>query len=84
MASDSASLVKAPSKAWYLLPIFLGGIGGLIMFFVLKDKNRRLAEKGLLLGIIMYIVVFILLIITCSPSATKYNFEGPPPGPPIY
>ena len=47
---------KTPSKAWYLLPIFFGLIGGLIMFFVLKDEDRRMAKKGAVVGIILTVV----------------------------
>src|SRR5687768_15225961 len=43
---------KRASAAWYLLPIFLWFIGGLIMFFVLKDEDRGRAKGGLKLGII--------------------------------
>jgi hypothetical protein len=52
--------VKGPSKAWYLLPIFLGIIGGLIMFFVIKDEDRNMAKKGLILGIILTAVGVVL------------------------
>lgn len=47
---------KTPSKAWYLLPIFFGVIGGLIMFFVLKDEDGRMAKKGAVVGIILTVV----------------------------
>ena len=47
---------KSPSKAWYLLPIFFTIIGGLIMYLVLKDDDRRMAKKGLYLGIILTVV----------------------------
>jgi hypothetical protein len=52
--------VKGPSKAWYLLPTFLSIIGGLIMFFVIKDEDRNIAKKGLILGIILTAVGVVL------------------------
>ena len=39
-----------PGRAWYLLPVFLFLMGGLIMFFVLRDRDRYMARNGLLLG----------------------------------
>ncbi len=61
MTHDSTSLyVKSPSKAWYLLPIFFGLIGGLIMFAVLRNEDRGMAKKGLLLGIIVMAIVFMI------------------------
>lgn len=53
MTSDVQAGSKHPSKAWYLLPIFLGIIGGLIMFFVLKDEDRKMAKKGLILSLVL-------------------------------
>jgi hypothetical protein len=35
-------------------------IGGLIMFFVTKDEDRNMAKKGLILGIILTAVGFVL------------------------
>ena len=51
--SPSGTITKRPSSAWYLLPIFFGIIGGLIMFFVIKDEDRKMAKKGFIIGIIL-------------------------------
>ena len=40
------------SKAWYLLPIFLGIIGGIIGFFVLRRDSPKMARNCLIIGII--------------------------------
>ena len=40
------------SKAWYLLPIFLGIIGGIIGFFVLRNDAPKMARNCLIIGII--------------------------------
>jgi heme A synthase len=55
---------KTPSKAWYLLPIFFGLVGGLIMFFVLKDEDRRMAKKGAVVGAILTAVYVGVGIVT--------------------
>ncbi|MFB5618340.1 MAG: hypothetical protein ACE5RE_01955 [Candidatus Nitrosomaritimum aestuariumsis] len=39
-------------KAWYLLPIFLGIIGGIIGFFVLRRDSPKMARNCLIIGII--------------------------------
>ena len=64
---------KSNSKAWYLAPIFLGIIGGLIMYLVLKDENPKMAKKGLILSlvivgleIISYIMIFVVAIAASS------------------
>ncbi len=40
-----------PSKAWYLIPIFFGIIGGLIMYFVLRKEDKGMAQNCLIIGI---------------------------------
>jgi len=41
------------SNWWYLLPIFLGIIGGIIAYFVLRNDDRQKAKKCLYLGLIL-------------------------------
>ncbi len=51
---------KKPSKAWYLLPIFFSLIGGLIMFFVLRNQDKSMAKKGLIIGVVLFIIGIII------------------------
>lgn len=60
MASGMKSEDKSPSKAWYLLPILLGIIGGLIMFFILRSEGPGMARNGLLLGILVFMVSIVI------------------------
>ncbi len=39
------------SAAWYLLPIFLGVIGGIIGYFAVRHDDPSLAKKVLYVGI---------------------------------
>jgi uncharacterized membrane protein YvbJ len=59
---------KPVSAAWWLLPIFLTWVGGLIAFLVVKDTNKSTALKLLWTGIIITIlwiaVSFIMMIIS--------------------
>jgi peptidoglycan/LPS O-acetylase OafA/YrhL len=52
---------RRASAEWYLLPIYFGFLGGLLMFFVLKDEDRPRAKHGLILGIIQTIAGLIFL-----------------------
>jgi hypothetical protein len=36
---------KNPSKAWYLLELFFGILGGLAMYFIVDD-NKQMAKNG--------------------------------------
>jgi prolipoprotein diacylglyceryltransferase len=52
------------SITWYLLPIFFGFLGGMAMFFVLKDEDRQLAKNGVKVGAILTIVwVFVIAML---------------------
>jgi len=42
---------REPSRIWYFLPVLFGVIGGLIGFFVLKNRNWKMAKTLLGLGI---------------------------------
>lgn len=57
-----------PSAAWYLLPIFFGFLGGIFMFWALKDEDRGRAKGGLFLGIILSIIgaVFFLMVLAAA------------------
>ena len=62
---------KNASAAWYLLPIFLGFLGGLIMWAALRNVDPRKARKGLLLGVILLLIgIVIAFIIMAGAGAT--------------
>jgi len=44
---------RTRSNFWFLLPIFLGLIGGIIAFFVLRQDDPRKAKNCLYLGIVL-------------------------------
>jgi hypothetical protein len=49
-----------PTAAWYLAPIFLGILGSIIMWYVLKDEDhpdaRKMAKKGWVIGIVLTLI----------------------------
>ena len=55
-----------PTAAWYLAPIFLGIIGSIIMWFVLKDENHqdspKMIKKGWIIGIVLTLIDLAWLI----------------------
>ena len=44
---------KQRSNWWYLLPIFLGIIGGIIAYFAIRKDDRPKAKKCLYLSLIL-------------------------------
>ncbi|MCH9658972.1 hypothetical protein K0U27_09870 [archaeon] len=61
---------KTRSNAWFLLPIFLGMIGGIIAFFVLRQDDPQKAKNCLYLGIIFMLlgIIFNIMIATSIPD----------------
>ena len=61
---------KTRSNLWFLLPIFLGLIGGLIALFVLRQDDPSKAKNCLYLGIVLAIIglMFNILIFTQIPE----------------
>ena len=53
------SEVRARSKWWYLLPIGLGIIGGLVAFLVLRKEDSDLAKDCFIWGIVINTVVIV-------------------------
>ena len=48
------------SNWWYLLPILLGIIGGIIAYFAIRRDDREKAKKCMYLGLILLAVGIIL------------------------
>jgi len=58
------------SNFWFLLPIFLGLIGGIIAYFVLRQDDPNKAKNCLYLGIVLAIIGLMLnvLVLTQIPA----------------
>ncbi len=58
------------SNFWFLLPIFLGLIGGIIAYFVLRQDDPKKAKNCLYLGIVLAIIGIMinLLVLTQIPE----------------
>lgn len=61
---------KTRSNFWFLLPIFLGLIGGVIAYFVLRQDDPKKAKNCLYLGIVLSIIGMMLnvLVLTQIPE----------------
>jgi uncharacterized membrane protein YeaQ/YmgE (transglycosylase-associated protein family) len=59
------------SGAWWLLPIFLGWIGGLIAWLVNKDVDRKQARAMLVTGIASSVVVWLVISLVSAPPSTS-------------
>lgn len=67
---------KKKSNFWFLLPILLGLIGGIIAFFVLRKDDPRKAKNCLYLGIVLFgigIIINLALFGTDLPINNEFG-----------
>ena len=64
---------KQRSNWWYLVPIFLGIIGGIIAYFALRNDDHQKAKKCLYLGLILG-SIGVFLQILFSEIVTQEQF----------
>ncbi len=57
------------SAAWWLLPILMGWLGGLIAWIVNRDVEPDRARAMLLTGIAISVVVFLLVVLRAPSTA---------------
>lgn len=55
-APSPITSVKKPTAWWYLVPILLALIGGLVGYIAVKDENKEMADTLLAIGIVMTVV----------------------------
>jgi hypothetical protein len=67
-SSASAVPARRVSGAWWLLPIFVGWLGGLIAWLVNKEIDRPKARAMLITGIVVSLVVFAVYLSEPLPS----------------
>jgi len=59
---DPNKKTDKPSNFWYLLPILFGIIGGIIGYFVVKNRDKKMATNLLIAGIIISVISLLLLL----------------------
>lgn len=64
------------SNWWFLLPIFLGLIGGIIAYFVLRNDDYGKAKNCLYLGIVLAIVGLAMAFFTGPPIEDFDSMEA--------
>lgn len=59
------------SGAWYLAPILLGLLGGIIAYVVVRHDDSRLAKNCLVIGIVITVMLWVLpvLLVLALPLA---------------
>jgi hypothetical protein len=66
------------SGAWWLMPIFLGWLGGLVAYFAVRDRDRGKAKAMLWTGIILSVIFTIIAIavnVALYDDLQRFQFE---------
>ena len=65
---------KERSNWWYLVPIFLGVIGGIIAYFALRKDDRQKAKKCLYLGLVLVAIqIFFQVLFAEIPIEEQFG-----------
>ena len=65
---------KERSNWWYLVPIFLGLLGGIVAYFALRNDDRRKAKNCLFLGIILGVIGITVNLLFLASGITEEQF----------
>ena len=66
---------KIRSRAWYLVPIFFGLIGGIIAYFAIRRDDHQKAKKCLWVGIILTAINVIVNISLVSTGVYEQDYS---------
>jgi hypothetical protein len=58
----STTTVNRYRVLWYLIPILLGVVGGVIAYLLVKDEDKKFAKRLLRIGIIITIITIIITV----------------------
>ncbi len=63
------------SRWWYLLPIFIGLIGGIIAYFAIRRDDSQKAKRCLMVGIGLTAINIIINIAVISTGSFENDFN---------
>ena len=65
------------SNAWYLLPIFIGMIGGIIGYLAIRKDDPRKAKNCIYIGIVMMVIgiIFNILLLGAADVVGNTGFN---------
>ena len=66
---------KIRSRAWYLVPIFFGLIGGIIAYFAIRRDDPQKAKKCLWVGNILTVINIIVQISLISTGTFEQDYS---------
>jgi hypothetical protein len=68
---EESSKVK-PTPLLWLVPIFMGLLGGILMYIAVKDEDQGKANSAILVGIVSTITWIIIYVVIIMGSMMNY------------
>ena len=70
---DESSKVK-PTPLLWLVPVFMGLLGGILMYIAVKDEDQEKANNAILVGLLSSIVmIFVYVIFVMGFMMSSYR-----------
>ena len=66
---------KSRNSTWYLLPIFVGMIGGIIGYLIIRKDDPCKAKNCIYIGIVMMVIGIIFNILLLGVDIVNPNAE---------
>jgi H+/Cl- antiporter ClcA len=60
---NKEAITSQPSIRWYIIPVFLGIIGGLIGYFAVRRRDEEMADNLLLVGLLTTPALVFLMVV---------------------
>src|SRR5881396_1353551 len=57
---------SGPSGVWYLVPLLFGILGGIVAYVAVKDKDRGMADRCLVLGLLLFFMELFYILLVFS------------------
>jgi uncharacterized membrane protein len=75
---DNMNNKVKPTPLLWLVPIFIGLLGGILMYIAVKDQDQEKANSAILVGIVSTIVMIIVygVIIMGAMMSSYRNMMG--------
>jgi signal peptidase I len=58
---DAKSIAKR-NPLWYVLPLFLNVVGGVIAYFIIRKDDPQKARNCLLFGVLLFVIPFVMVL----------------------
>lgn len=55
-------VVKKRSKLWYIVPLVFSVVGGIILYFILRNSDKKLAGNCFKIGVLNFVLQFVISI----------------------